>query len=139
MRKLLLKRFLFGLVGLGLIVPGRLIYRHYHQVFLARRQGIGAGLSGEEGIRRALETFIGYPARAQVWEGSIFPTRVPDFDIRKLESAAAGSQLFKTTTEGESWTIVSPPLARRCRIRARSCARSSSRSVPGCPVTMPLA
>ena len=26
---------------------------------------------------------------------------------------AAGSQLFKTTTEGESWTIVSPPLARR--------------------------
>ncbi|HEY3287654.1 MAG TPA: glycosyl hydrolase [Gemmatimonadaceae bacterium] len=26
---------------------------------------------------------------------------------------AAGSQLFKTTTEGESWTIISPPLARR--------------------------
>ena len=26
---------------------------------------------------------------------------------------AAGSQLFKTTTEGESWSIISPPLARR--------------------------
>jgi photosystem II stability/assembly factor-like uncharacterized protein len=26
---------------------------------------------------------------------------------------AAGSQLFKTTNEGESWTIISPPLARR--------------------------
>ncbi len=26
---------------------------------------------------------------------------------------AAGSQLFKSTTEGESWTIISPPLARR--------------------------
>ena len=43
MNKLLLTRFLFGLVGLGLIVPGGLIYRHYQADLAQARQRVASG------------------------------------------------------------------------------------------------
>jgi ATP-dependent helicase Lhr and Lhr-like helicase len=62
--------------------------------FLARRQGIGAALSGEEGVRQAIETLLGYPAKSAVWENAIFPARIGNFDPRLLEAAVSGCQLF---------------------------------------------
>jgi ATP-dependent Lhr-like helicase len=68
--------------------------------FLALRQGIGAGLSGDDGVRKAIELLMGFAARSQLWEGALFPSRIPGFDGRMLESAVGGSQLFCFGAEG---------------------------------------
>jgi ATP-dependent Lhr-like helicase len=55
------------------------------QPFLARIQGLTPA-EGADGLSLALERLVGYPLPASLWEAEVFPARVPDYTVDRLDA-----------------------------------------------------
>ena len=56
------------------------------QPFLARIQGLTPA-EETDGLSLALERLVGYPLPAVLWEAEVFPARVPDYSVDRLDAA----------------------------------------------------
>lgn len=61
----------------------------YLQFFLARWQGLGQALEGVDGLRKVMDSLVGFPASARSFEEFIFPARISPYYTNMLDSFIA--------------------------------------------------
>ncbi len=68
-----------------------------YQAFLLDRQGVGpvggARYEGVDGLLRVIEQLEGVPLNADVWESSVFPARVRDYEPGMLDELLASGEV----------------------------------------------
>ncbi len=62
-------------------------------LFLASWQGLAEPSDSQEGLKERLDALFGYPARAELWEGEIFPARLAGYRKQWLDGLLAESDL----------------------------------------------